>query len=89
MKPPYNTLPQRAWVIGYPRERYVRLNSYDGDGSKIDTYRVNNLGFSFQLQNQFRLSNKIWLHITPFVEPDYDKIQNTGGCYIGIILKKT
>lgn len=85
MKPPYNTLPQRAWVMEL-RDRYIILNSYDGGNE--DTYKVNNLGFSIQLQNQFKLSNKAWLHITPFLEPDYDRIQNTGGCYIGIIWKK-
>ena len=89
MLPPYNTRPQRAWIMGYPRNRRnVRLNSYDGDGTMVDNYKVNNLGFSFQLQNQFRLTNKLWFHVTPFVEPDYDKIQNTGGCYVGIIFKQ-
>ncbi len=84
MRPPYNTLPQRAWVIG-TRNGYFVLNSYD-DGYSKD-YRVNNLGFSFQLQSQYKLTDKIWMHITPFIEPDYDGAQNTGGCYLGVILK--
>jgi hypothetical protein len=87
MMPPYNTIPQRAWILFF-RKKTIRLNSYDNDGTRNETYRVNNLGFTFQLQNQFRISSKIWLHITPFLEPDYDRIENTGGCYVGIILKK-
>lgn len=85
MQPPYNTLPQRAWVIGVREGNFI-LNSYDN--GYHNEYRVNNLGFSFQFQNQFRLNNRVWLHITPFVEPDYDRGQNTGGCYLGIILKE-
>jgi hypothetical protein len=85
MDPPYNTLPQRAWVIG-TRDKNFILNSYDN--GYTNEYRVNNLGFTFQLQNQFRLTDKFWLHITPFMEPDYDRSQNTGGCYMGIIVKQ-
>jgi hypothetical protein len=84
MKPPYNTFPQRVYILEF-RDDKLRLNSFD-DGYS-DEYRVNNLGFSFQLQNQFKINNKVWLHITPFLEPDYDRIQNTGGCYVGVILK--
>lgn len=87
MNPPYNTLPQRAWIIHRIRGNPIRLNSFDGDGTKIDERKVNNVGFSFQLQTQFKITKKMWLHITPFIEPDYDRIQNTGGSYIGIILK--
>lgn len=85
MKPPHNTLPQRVYILEF-RDDKLRLNSYD-DGYS-DEYDVNNFGFSFQLQNQFRLNNKLWIHITPFLEPDYDGIQNTGGCYIGVIFKR-
>jgi opacity protein-like surface antigen len=84
MQPPYNTLPDRAWVMGL-RNGYFILTSYD-NGYK-EEYRVNNLGFSIQLQNQFRLNKKLWLHITPFIEPDYDRGQAIGGGYVGIILK--
>lgn len=88
MKPPFNTRPQRAWILDiFRNQKRIRLNSFDGDGTKTDKREVNNIGFSFQLQNQFSLSEKIWLQITPFIEPDYDRIQNTGGCYIGIIFK--
>jgi hypothetical protein len=83
--PPYNSLPQRAWVIGVREGRFV-LNSYD-DGHHKE-YEVSNFGFSIQLQSQFRLTDKVWLLITPFMEPDYDGIQNTGGCYIGVVLKQ-
>lgn len=86
MKPPLNTLPQRAWVIGLREDYTMVLNSYDNGYSA--EHRANNLGFSIQLQNQFKLNEKLWLHITPFMEPDYDRSQNTGGCYVGIILKK-
>jgi PAS domain S-box-containing protein len=53
MRPPYNTLPQRAWVIG-TRTRNFILNSYD-DGY-FKEHDVNNPGFSIQLQSQFRLT---------------------------------
>jgi len=84
LDPPYNVVPQRAWVIGV-REGHFVLNSYDNGFS--NEYQVSNPGFSIQLQNQFRITDKVWLQITPFMEPDYDRSQNTGGCYIGIILK--
>lgn len=88
MDPPYNQLPQRAWILDIFRDQpRIRLNSFDDDGTTHDKRKVNNLGFTIQLQNQFRVSEKLWIHITPFVEPDYDRIQNTGGCYIGVIYK--
>lgn len=88
MRAPYNVLPQRAWVIDRIRGNRIRLNSFDGDGTKIDKRKINNIGFSFQLQNQFKINDKLWLHVTPFLEPDYDGTQNTGGCYMGIIFKQ-
>ncbi|MDB5193707.1 MAG: hypothetical protein JWQ96_3270 [Segetibacter sp.] len=84
MEPPYNTLPQRAYQIVFRDDR-LRLNSFIEDSE--DKYSVSNFGFTFQLQNQFRLKNKVWFHITPFLEPDYHSSQNTGGCYLGVILK--
>jgi hypothetical protein len=88
MKPPYNTLPQRAWIIDRIRGNRIRLNSFDGDGNKIDKRKINNIGFSIQLQSQFKINEKLWIHITPYLEPDYDGTQNTGGCYVGVILKQ-
>lgn len=85
MVAPLNTLPIRAWVIGLRNSEYFILASRDGESKQ--KYHVNNFGFSFQLQNQFRINEKIWLHITPFIEPDYDRSQNTGGVYVGAILK--
>jgi hypothetical protein len=85
MSLPHNTLPIRAWSIGIRDQQHFVLSSYDGKYTNELTF--NNLGFSFQLQNQFKLNEKIWLHITPFMEPDYDSSQNTGGCYVGVILK--
>ena len=85
---PYNSLPQRAWILDIFRDqKRIRLNSFDGDGTKVDKRKVNNLGFTFQLQNQFKLNDKLWFHVTPFIEPDYDRLQNTGGCYVGLIFK--
>lgn len=84
IKPPYNTMPQRAWVVGV-RDKNLVLNSFDGDHTTV--YRVHNLGFSLQLQNLFRVNDRIWVHITPFIEPDYDRVQTIGGCYTGIIFK--
>ena len=87
MEPPYNTAPARAWVIGLRNnKRFVLENN--NPGRFKNTYEVNNAGFSFQLQTQFRLKEKLWLHITPFIEPDYDASQNVGGCYVGLIFKK-
>lgn len=85
MVPPLNTLPIRAWVIGLRNSEYFILESRDGKSKQ--KYDVNNFGFSVQLQNQFRLNKKLWMHITPFMEPDYDRSQNTGGVYVGAILK--
>ncbi len=86
MRPPHNTLPQRALVIDVRGDPHFILNSFDN--GYFREYRVNNIGFSFQLQNQFRFSDKVWLHVTPFLEPDYDRSKNTGGCYVGIILPR-
>ena len=85
LNPPYNTLPQRAWKIGVRNGSFI-LDSYNS-GRFNNTYKSNNLGFSFQFQNQFKLTNKTWMHITPFIEPDYDRSQNSGGVYLGIIFK--
>ncbi len=84
MEPPYETLPQRVYRIEF-RNYKLLLNSFDNKYS--DEYKDSNFGFSFQLQNQFRLRNKLWMHVTPFLEPDFDGSQNTGGCYLGVILK--
>jgi hypothetical protein len=84
MKPPLNTLPIRALVMGIRNNRSLILESIDGRSH--DEYNTAVFGFSFQLQNQFRINDRIWLHITPFMEPDYDGSQNTGGCYVGVIL---
>jgi len=85
MKLPYDQMPIRAWVIGV-RNRNIILSSSTSDGKTQQTYKVNNLGFSLQFQNQFKLNGKLWLHVTPFLEPDYDRSQNTGGCYLGLVL---
>jgi hypothetical protein len=87
IKPPYNTIPQRAWIIERIRGNKIRLNSFDGDGTKSDRRNLNNIGFSFQLQNQFKLKKNLWFHITPYIEPDYDGTQNVGGGYVGLIFK--
>jgi hypothetical protein len=91
MREPYNTLPQRVWKIEFRDDR-LRLNSFapttPTDGNYTDTYTVNNIGFTVQLQSQFLVKKNLWLHLTPFLEPDYDRVQNTGGCYIGLIFKK-
>jgi len=86
MVPPINTAPGRAWVIGLrDNQNFVLESTTDG---YYREYAPNNFGYSIQMQNQFRLNDKLWLHVTPFVEPDYDRSQNTGGCYAGLILKE-
>ena len=82
MKPPYDVEPMRSWTIG-TREGIFKLSNESGETHQ--TYKANNFGFSIQLQNQFRINSRLWLHITPFMEPDYDGSQNTGGCYVGVI----
>lgn len=84
MVEPLNSLPIRAWVIGTRKGNFILVSEDEG---AYKEYSVNNFGFTIQLENQFRLSEKIWLHITPFLEPDYDRSQNVGGCYVGIIFK--
>lgn len=79
---PLNSLPIRAYNIEFRDER---LSLVSTDAEHRDHYKTSNFGFTIQLQNQFRLSDKISLHITPFIEPDYDRTQNVGGCYVGII----
>jgi hypothetical protein len=89
MLPPFNTGTQRAWVFSYRRDRKVVLTSYDGSGgAREDFHKTGNLGFSIQIQNKFKLSENLWLHITPFLEPDHDRLQNIGGCYIGVVFKQ-
>lgn len=84
MVPPLNTRPGRALVIGTREENFVLVNN---DAQSKQTYRVHNFGFTFQLQNQYKLNDRLWFHITLFMEPDYDRFQNTGGAYFGFILK--
>jgi len=40
-------------------------------------YKVSVLGFSIDLQNQFRLNDELWLQATHIVEPDTNRAQNT------------
>ncbi len=82
MVQPLNTRPGRALVISTRDGNFILESTSDG---YYREYTPNNLGFSIQLQNQFLLTDKLWLHITPFLEPDYDRSQNTGGCYVGLI----
>jgi hypothetical protein len=84
MVPPLNSSPIRAWVLGVRDKNYILVSN---DEESYKEYKVNNLGFTIQLQNQFRINDKLWFHITPFLEPDYDRVQNTGGCYVGVIFK--
>lgn len=85
MIPPLDQLPIRVYSIGFKNnENLQTINTstqYKGE------YNGTNFGFCIQLQNGFKLNNKTWLLITPFLEPDFDRIQNTGGCYIGLLLK--
>jgi hypothetical protein len=84
LDPPYTSYPGRAWVIGVREGNFV-LNSFENRYE--NEYKTKNFGFSIQLQNQFYLTDKLWMHVTPFMEPDYDRSQNTGGCYVGVIFK--
>lgn len=91
MKQTYDTLPQPVYKIEFRDDR-LGLNSFAStiptDGNYTDQYSVNNLGFTIQIQNQFQINNKLWLHITSFLEPEHESTQNSGGCYIGVILRK-
>jgi hypothetical protein len=90
MSRPYDVLPQRVYQIEFRDDR-LRLNSFaptiPTDGNYTDQYSVSNFGLTFQIQSQFKINKRFWVHLTPFLEPDYDGIQTTGGCYAGIIFK--
>ena len=85
MIPPIDNLPIRVYRIGFSNNKYLKLENsstkYKGN------YKGSNVGFCIQIQNQIKLNHKTWLLITPFLESDYDRIQNTGGCYIGFLIK--
>lgn len=85
MVPPLNTVPGRTSVMSIGRDKTMVLTS-TSDGY-YDTYHVSRPGFTVQLQNQFLIKNRLWMHVTPFLEPTYDRSQNTGGCYVGVIFK--
>lgn len=84
MEPPYNEIPLRRWSIGVRNGNWFSINSWNPEEHR-QTHKTKNFGFSLQLQNQFRLSDKLWLHLTPFMEPDYDRHKNIGGLYVGIV----
>ena len=85
MVPPLNVGTGRGLHLGIDNNKTLSVRSTTEQ--YYDTYHVGRPGYSFQLQNQFLLKSRLWLHITPFVEPTYDRSQNTGGCYVGVILK--
>jgi hypothetical protein len=85
MRPPLNSLPQRQYTIHFRNNESLRLNSFDGDIEK--KYKVSNIGYTFQIENQFKIKNGLWLLLTPFIEVDYDKTQSIGGVYFGIVFK--
>lgn len=83
MTPPYE--PGRRGYHASDRNGNYRLTSYD-QGQKIERH-THALGFSFQLQNQFWITENLWMHITPFIEPDYDSDKMVSGVYVGLIFK--
>lgn len=85
MVPPLNVIPGRAWVMDIDKDKRMLLTS-TSDGY-YDTYHVGRPGFTVQMQNQFLIKDRLWLHVTPFLEPTFDREQNTGGCYVGLIIK--
>lgn len=85
MVPPLQAGVGRAWVMSIGKEKNVVLTSTT-DGY-YESYKVGMAGYTFQLQNQFLISDRLWIHVTPFLEPTCDRTQNTGGCYVGVIFK--
>jgi hypothetical protein len=85
MVPPLNTLPYCALVMSIGMDKTMVFTSTTE--GYYDTYKVGRFGYSIQLQNQFLIKDRLWMHITPFMEPTHDGSQNTGGCYIGVIYK--
>jgi hypothetical protein len=85
MVPPLNVIPGRAWVMDIDQDKRMLLTS-TSDGY-YDTYYVGKAGFTIQMQNQFLIRKRLWLHLTPFIETTFDRSQNTGGCYVGVIFK--
>ncbi len=43
-----------------------------------------NPGYSVQLQNSFKIDEKLSLTLTPFIELDYDRYEEVGGAYFGM-----
>ncbi|MGV3657146.1 MAG: hypothetical protein ACO1NX_04300 [Chitinophagaceae bacterium] len=85
MVPPLNTLPVRAMVMSIGEDKTLVLVS-TSEGY-YESYKTGSAGFSVQLQNQLLIKERLWLHITPFLETAFDWSQNTGGCYVGVIFK--
>ena len=85
MVPPLSTGVGRAWVLSVGSDTTLVLTSTPQ--GYYERYKANRFGYTFQLQNQFLIKDRLWIHITPFIEPTYDRAQNTGGCYVGVIFK--
>lgn len=85
MVPPLNTYPYRALVMSIGMDKTMVF--FSTTEKYYEAYKVGRVGYSFQLQNQFLIKDRLWMHITPFMEPTHDGSQNTGGCYVGVIYK--
>ncbi len=80
MLEPLDELPIRRYISSI-RDETFSVQSTTGS----DVYETEFLtpGFTAQVQNQFVVSDRISLNLTPFIEFDYDRAQAVGGGYFG------
>ncbi len=85
MRPPLETLPSRVYAT------YIRRNAFavsTSPGREFTELRFFTPGYTFQVQNRFKISDKISVNVTPFAEVDYEVFQEVGGGYVGITYNK-
>lgn len=81
MNPPLDEFPIRRGTIEF-RDGFFIITSTKGQDYKEK--KINDIGLTIRTQNQFFISNSIYLNVTPFIEMDYDRTQRNGGSYFGI-----
>lgn len=81
MREPLDTFPIRQYGTYIRNERLAVASQKGVDYAQVDFIT---LGFTAQIQNRFKLSDKFNLNVTPFIEFDYDRDQANGGGYLGL-----
>lgn len=86
MVDPLDQRPIRSYVTELRNGDAFAVSSTSDNAFKELDYLT--LGFSAQLKNQFHISDKLDINITPFIEMDYDRTQVNGGGYLGVTYKR-